>query len=63
MPRQYEAIRNRFARQGLDYDEAQTHAAKIYNAAHLGRPMSAAYEGMKRKARRHALLRQMRGHG
>lgn len=64
MPRQYEAIRDKFAAKGMDYDQAQSHAAAIYNAAHPSMPMSAAHpEGAKRakQAKRKALIGQMKG--
>lgn len=62
MPKQYEAIRNKFAAKGMDYDEAQKHAAMIYNSQHPSMPMSPAHpEGMKKKAKRHALISQMKG--
>lgn len=32
MPKRYESMRDTFAREGLSYDQAQTKAAKIYNA-------------------------------
>ena len=39
MPKQYEAIRDKLVAKGMAYDDAQTHAAKIYNAAHPDRPV------------------------
>jgi hypothetical protein len=32
MPKRYEALRDKFVKEGLPYDEAQEKAAKIYNA-------------------------------
>ncbi len=32
MPKQYEAMRDKFAEEGMDYDKAQTKAAKIFNS-------------------------------
>lgn len=32
MPRQYEAIRDKFIKEGMSSKEAKTRAAKIYNA-------------------------------
>ena len=59
MPKQYEAVRDRFAAKGMDYDEAQMHAAKIYNAKHPMRPMSGSHDG--KMHRRAAMLEQMKG--
>lgn len=38
MPKQYEAMRDKFAK-SMSYDAAQTKAAKIYNARHPGAPV------------------------
>ncbi len=40
MPRAYEAMRDKFAGQGMDYDDAQTKAAKIYNSRNPGNPVT-----------------------
>lgn len=32
MPKRYEAMRDKFVKEGLSYDKAQEKAAKIYNA-------------------------------
>ncbi len=42
MPRQYVAMRDSFAEQGMDYDKAQAKAAAIYNAKHPGAPVTSA---------------------
>lgn len=40
MPAQYEAIRDKLAAKGMEYDKAQAHAARIYNAKHPGHPVT-----------------------
>lgn len=40
MPKQYTAIRNKFAAEGMDYDEAQSRAAAIYNSKHKSNPVT-----------------------
>ena len=40
MPKQYEAIRDKLAKKGMDYDEAQSHAAAIYNSKHKEHPVT-----------------------
>lgn len=55
MPKQYEAIRDKMAAGGMDYDEAQSHAAAIYNSKHPGSPVgrnsdSAAKPKAKKKS-------------
>jgi len=42
MPRQYVAMRDKFAEQGMSYDAAQAKAARIYNAKHPGAPVTRA---------------------
>lgn len=39
MPRQYEAMRDRFIAEGMSRDAAQAKAARIYNAAHPDAPV------------------------
>lgn len=39
MPRQYEAMRDAFKKQGLSDKEAKTKAAKIYNSKHSNNPV------------------------
>lgn len=39
MPKQYEAIRDKFAAKGVPLKEAKTRAAKIYNSQHPGNPL------------------------
>lgn len=36
MPKQYEAIRDKFVAKGMPLAEAKTRAAKIYNSTHHG---------------------------
>lgn len=40
MPKAYEAMRDKFAAGGLDYDKAQAKAAAIYNAKHKDDPVT-----------------------
>ena len=40
MPKQYEAIRDKFERAGMPAKEAKTRAAKIYNSMHPGHPVT-----------------------
>ena len=44
MPAQYEAIRDKLAAKGMDYDQAQAHAAAIYNSKHPGAPVTGKSE-------------------
>jgi hypothetical protein len=39
MPKQYEAMRDAFMKQGLSKKSAQAKAARIYNAKHPGTPV------------------------
>lgn len=47
MPRQYEAMRDKFAKEGMNYDEAQGKAARIYNAKHPDTPVTGKSEKKK----------------
>lgn len=42
MPKQYEAIRDKFIQQGMSAEEAKTHAARIYNSlpSHKSHPVT-----------------------
>lgn len=40
MPRQYEAMRDKFKRAGMSDKAAKTKAAKIYNAKHKSKPVT-----------------------
>lgn len=42
MPKQYEAIRDKFLKEGMSEDEAKRRAAKIYNADHPKSPVTPA---------------------
>jgi hypothetical protein len=42
VPKQYEAIRDKFVAQGKPEAEAKTRAAKIYNSAHKANPVTRA---------------------
>jgi hypothetical protein len=44
MPAQYEAIRDKLAAHGMNYDKAQAHAAAIYNSKHPGHPVTGKSE-------------------
>jgi hypothetical protein len=48
MPRQYEAMRDKFKRGGLSDRAAKTKAAKIYNAAHPATPVTGKHGRKKR---------------
>lgn len=39
MPAQYEALRDKFIKDGLSEKEAKTKAAKIFNALHPDKPL------------------------
>ena len=45
MPRQYEAIRDKFIKQGMSVQEAKRRAAKIYNAEHPKNPVTRKHKG------------------
>lgn len=49
MPKQYEAIRDKFISEGMSSDEAKTRAAKIYNAKHPSAPVTPAWHKHKKK--------------
>jgi hypothetical protein len=40
MPKQYEAIRDKFEAKGMGAKEAKTRAAKIYNSKHKSNPVT-----------------------
>lgn len=44
MPKQYEAIRDKFISQGMGTKEAKTRAAKIYNSKHKENPVTGKSE-------------------
>ena len=44
MPKQYEAIRDKFVAKGMPLKEAKTRAAKIYNSVHPNHPNPWAHE-------------------
>lgn len=47
MPREYEAMRDKFASGGMSYDAAQAKAARIFNSKHPGAPVTGRH-GRKR---------------
>ena len=54
MPRQYEAIRDKFIDEGMSTKEAKTRAARIYNATHKGNPVtpvSRLHERLRKRRR------------
>jgi hypothetical protein len=68
VPAQYTAIRDELeTEKGMDENEAQAHAARIYNAGHPNAPVTgksepraaAAHQHLRKHMRRHALLKQM----
>lgn len=40
MPAQYEAIKEKLLKQGMDRQEAEKHAAMIYNSTHPKNPVT-----------------------
>lgn len=40
MPRQYEAMRDKFKKEGMSDKAAKAKAARIYNAKHPGHPVT-----------------------
>lgn len=53
MPAQYEAIRDKFVKEGMSLAEAKTRAAKIYNSKHPGNPVG-PHSDKKKKRKSHA---------
>ena len=49
MPAQYEAIKDKFIKEGYSEKEAKKHAAMIYNAAHPGKPLIRYVQKEKKK--------------
>ena len=47
MPRQYEAMRDKFIKEGLSKNAAQEKAAKIYNSRHPKAPVTGKHGGKK----------------
>ena len=54
MPRQYESMRDKFAKEGMDYDDAQAKAAAIYNSKHKDKPVTGKSDkkGAKKKRKK-----------
>lgn len=50
MPKQYEAMRDKFAGEGLDYDKAQEKAAKIFNSKAKSKGMKPVGPGSDKKS-------------
>lgn len=68
MPAQYMAIRDELeTEKGMDENEAQAHAAAIYNSTHKDAPVTgkseprtaAVHQHLRKHMRRRALLHQM----
>jgi hypothetical protein len=49
MPAEYEAMRDKFMRQGLSKARAQEKAARIYNSRHPDAPVTGKSHGKKRR--------------
>jgi hypothetical protein len=60
MPKAYEAMRDRMASKGMDYDEAQKHAAMIYNSTHAKKMGGGDHEATAR--RRHKAKKALGGY-
>lgn len=58
MPKQYEAIRDKLAGEGMPLKQAKSHAARIYNAAHPGAPVTGKAEPTQRPKLGRALTRK-----
>lgn len=56
MPKAYEAMRDKFASEGMDYDKAQGKAAAIYNSKHKGAPVTGRSEGSSKRKGLQALV-------
>lgn len=52
MPKAYEAMRDKFAGEGMAYDNAQAKAARIYNSKHPDAPVTGRSEGRRTQRRR-----------
>ena len=48
MPKAYEAMRDKFIKEGLSKNAAQEKAAKIYNSKHPKAPVTGKHRGGKR---------------
>ena len=55
MPKIYEKIKEEMMMKGMSEDEAQTRAAKIYNAAHPNTPVG-RYHDSKMKKKKHPYM-------
>lgn len=51
MPKQYEAMRDHFIREGMKSKAAKTKAAKIYNSTHKASPVTGKSHGDNRDNR------------
>lgn len=49
MPKEYEAIRDNLVKRGKSMDDAQKHAAMIYNSRHPDTPVHGKHKAKKKK--------------
>lgn len=49
MPKQYEAMRDKFMKEGLSKDAAQSKAAAIYNSTHKAHPVTGSHKAPSKK--------------
>lgn len=61
MPRQYEAMRDKFASGGMQYDAAQGKAARIYNSLHPGSPVTGKSDAHDKKGKKHHKKKHKKG--
>lgn len=59
MPKQYEAMRDKLAAGGMNYDAAQSKAAAIYNAKHPKAPVTGNPNNEKPRGKQSALRKLM----
>lgn len=60
MPAQYEAMRDKFIKQGMSSKAAKGKAARIYNSKHPGNPVGPGSDKKKRKSHADALYGHLR---
>ena len=65
MPKAYEAMRDKFAGEGLPYDKAQGKAAAIYNSKHPSAPVTGKHKTKRggKKGLQALVARSKRGAG
>lgn len=52
MPKQYEAMRDKFIKGGMSVKKAKTKAARIYNSRHSEEPVTRSHESDRYKVKR-----------